>query len=240
MSYANFDCLDLDSVIADLRQFGDGRQRRQAFYLRLALAPLCLPVAFVSDAMPGEARAYTSHAAYENGPDAADPLLELPAKDLLLHLARAGSHMLAVGAVPLRSGLETPSAEHLNWAYVPADDIAGLAEGRLPDPTSAWQVPLDLVEECQRTAVQLPGLAALCLYRIGGHAVRDLRLTAYFHTSFGLVRQDDALHALALYVHNVVDGTQVVSVAKAPAARFYEDTDAFRRVLYCNAEYLSS
>ncbi len=240
MSYADFDCPNLDTIIADLRRFGDGRQRRQALYLHLALATLCVPVAFVSDAMPSEARAYTSRSAYENSPDCDTPLLEMPAKDLLLLLARAGCQMLQVGAVPLPSPPDEAFSEHLHWAYVPGDDIAALAEGRLPEPASSWQVPLDLLEECQRTAIRLPGLAALCLYRIGGHAARELRLAAFFHSSFGFAQRDDALHALALYARNVIDGAQAVTVAQRPAEQFYDDPDAFRRVLYCSAEYLSS
>ena len=242
MSYAgsDFDHLDLDRTIVDLRRFGDGRRRRQQFYLHLALAPLCLPVEFVSDALPGEARAYTSRGAYEAGPDAGHALLEMPAKDLLLHLARAGSQMLTVGAVSPPSPSAPLSDNRLDWAYVPGDDIASLAEGRLPETPSVWQVPLDLIEECQRTAVRLPGLAALCLSRVGGYTVRELQLTAFFHPNFGFAHQDDPLHALALYVRNVIDGVEAVTVAQAAAPRFYEDPDGFRRVLYCSAEHLSS
>ncbi len=242
MSYpgSDFDHLDLDATIEELRRLGDGRLRRRDFYLHLALAPLCLPVEFVSDAMPSEARAYTSRTAYEVGPDSPYQMLELPAKDLLLHLARAGSRMLSVAAAPLPSRAEPATADHLHWAYVPGDDIAGLAEGRLPDATSVWQVPLDLVEECQRVAQRLQGLAALCLSRIGGNAVRELRLTAFFHPDFGFAHQDDALHELALYARNVIDGAQAVTVAQATTARFYEEPDTFRRILYCSAEYLSS
>ncbi len=240
MCYPDFDYPNLDMAIAALRRFGDGRQRRQAFYLRLALAPLYVPVAFVSDAMPSEARAYTSRNAYESGPDCDNPMLEMPAKDLLLLLARAGCQVLQVGAVALPSGPEEAMQEQLHWAYVPGDDIAGLAEGRLPDATSVWQIPLDLIEECQRAAIALPGLAALCLYRVGGYAVRELRLAAFFPTTFGLARQEDDLHVLALYARNVIDGAQAVTVTLRAADLFYEDPDAFRRVLYCSAEYLSS
>ncbi len=242
MSYSgsDFDHLDLDRTIADLRRLGDGRERRRDFYLHLALAPLCLPVEFVSDAMPSEARAYTCRTAYEVGPDSPHPMLEMPAKDLLLHLARAGSQLLSVAAAPLPSRAEPATADHLHWAYVPGDDIAGLAEGRLPDAASVWQVPLDLVEECQRAAPHLPGLAAICLSRVGGYAVRELRLTAFFHPDFGFAHQDDALHALALYTRNVIDGAQAVTVAQATTYRFYEDPDGFRRILYCSSDYLSS
>lgn len=241
MAYAgsDFDHLDFDHTIADLRRLGDGRSRRQAFYLHLALAPLCLPVEFVSDAMSSEARAYTSRTAYEVGPDSLYPMLEMPAKDLLLHLARAGSQMLSVAAAPLPSRAEPTSSDHLHWAYVPGDDIASLAEGRLPDAASAWQVPLDLIEESARTAARLPGLGALCLNRIGGYAARELRLTAFFHPDFGFAHQDDALHALSLYVRNVIDGAQAVTIAQASTSHFYEDPDAFRRILYCSAQHLS-
>jgi hypothetical protein len=101
-------------------------------------------------------------------------------------------------------------------------------------------VPLDLVEESQRTALHEPGLAALCLARIGGHAMRELRLTAYFHEDFGFAHRDDHLHALALYARNVIDGARSVTVAQAMAPQFFADPDGFRRVLYCSAEHLSS
>lgn len=242
MSYAggDFDHLDLDLTIADLRQRGDGRARRQAFYLRLGLAPLCLPVAFMSDALPSEARAYTSRDAYEVGPDSANPMLELPAKELLAHLARAGSHLLSVAAAAQPSPAAPAFGEHLQWAYVPGEDISSLAEGRLPEALSAWRLPLDLLEEAQRAAQRLAGVGALTLLRVGGYAVRELRLTAFFHPDFGFAHQDDPLHALALYVRNVVDGTREVHVAQATTAHFYTDPDAFRQVLYCSGQYLSS
>jgi len=241
VSYAGseIDHWEFDRTIAELRRFGDGRLRRRAFYRHLALSPLCVPVEAVSDSPRDEARAYTSRGAYERGPDADQSMLEMPAKDLLLHLAQIGCDLLCVAAAPPPSGPGWGAPERLHWAYVPQADILSLAEGVLPDAASAWQVPLDLLEECQRAALRLPGLGAISLTRLGGNAMRELRLTAFFHPDFRFQPEGDALEALALYVGNVVDGVRQVTLVQAPVAYFYEDGDAFRRILYCNADYLT-